>query len=59
MATIDGMILTGVLVVGLAVGFLLGGVFTSGRMQPNKAIIENNCGYYDPMTSEFKFGRLK
>ena len=42
---------------GLIIGGL-GAVKVDGYVSEQQ-IIEANCGYYDPQTREFKFGRLK
>jgi len=40
-------------------GYLLGVVAGRHETFTYDEIIEANCGYYDPQTREFKFGRLK
>ena len=47
----------GVAVMFIAMMITIGILFSD--VKTHEAIIENNCGYYDPMTREFKWGALK
>ncbi len=51
------------LILGFVIAFLQSSLITTiihlGNKERHSEIIKEECGYYDPATREFKFGRLK